>query len=55
MLAKSPVRGVIFSDEIHELLRWSDWVRGLPATAELFGRRLVARANGCKSAAGEKG
>jgi len=29
-------------DEIHDLLRWSDWVRAYRATAEFFDRRLAA-------------
>jgi hypothetical protein len=28
--------------EIHDLLRWSDWVRAYGATAEFFDRRLPA-------------
>ena len=27
---------LIFPDEIHDLLRWSDWVRAYRATAEFF-------------------
>src|SRR5437773_852536 len=30
---------LIIPDEIHELLRWSDWVRAYRATAEFFDRR----------------
>jgi dipeptidyl aminopeptidase/acylaminoacyl peptidase len=33
---------LIFPDEIHDLLRWSDWVRAYRATAEFFDRRLTA-------------
>ena len=33
---------LIFPDEIHNLLRWSDWVRAYRATAEFFDRRLAA-------------
>src|SRR5213076_2644881 len=33
---------LIFPDEIHELLRWSDWIRAYRATAEFFDRRLAA-------------
>jgi len=33
---------LIFPDEIHDLLRWSDWVRAYRATAELFDRKLPA-------------
>jgi len=32
---------LIFPDEIHDLLRWSDWIRAYRATAELFGRSLA--------------
>ena len=32
---------LIFPDEIHDLLRWSDWVRAYRATAEFFDRKLV--------------
>ncbi len=33
---------LIIPDEIHDLLRWSDWVRAYRATAEFFDRRLAA-------------
>jgi dipeptidyl aminopeptidase/acylaminoacyl peptidase len=33
---------LIIPDEIHELLRWSDWVRAYRATVEFFDRRLAA-------------
>ena len=33
---------VIIPDEIHDLLRWSDWVRAYKATAEFFDRKLAA-------------
>jgi dipeptidyl aminopeptidase/acylaminoacyl peptidase len=33
---------LIFPDEIHDLLRWSDWVRAYRAAAEFFDRRLPA-------------
>jgi hypothetical protein len=33
---------LIIPDEIHDLLRWSDWIRAYRATAEFFDRRLVA-------------
>jgi dipeptidyl aminopeptidase/acylaminoacyl peptidase len=33
---------LIFPDEIHDLLRWSDWIRAYRATAEFFHRRLAA-------------
>jgi hypothetical protein len=29
-------KGLIIPDEIHELLRWSDWIRAYRATAEFF-------------------
>ena len=32
---------LIFPDEIHDLLRWSDWIRAYRATAELFDRSLA--------------
>jgi len=33
---------LIFPDEIHDLLRWSDWVRAYRANAEFFDRKLAA-------------
>jgi dipeptidyl aminopeptidase/acylaminoacyl peptidase len=33
---------LIIPDEIHELLRWSDWVRAYRATGEFFDRKLAA-------------
>jgi len=33
---------LIFPDEIHDLLRWSDWIQAYRATAEFFDRRLAA-------------
>jgi len=33
---------LIIPDEIHDLLRWNDWVRAYRTTAEFFGRRLAA-------------
>jgi len=33
---------LIIPDEIHDLLRWSDWVRAYRATAEFFDRKLAA-------------
>jgi dipeptidyl aminopeptidase/acylaminoacyl peptidase len=33
---------LIMPDEIHDLLRWSDWLRAYRATAEFFDRRLSA-------------
>jgi hypothetical protein len=32
--------------EIHDLLRWSDWIRAYHATAEFFDRRLAASDEG---------
>jgi dipeptidyl aminopeptidase/acylaminoacyl peptidase len=33
---------LIMPDEIHDLLRWSDWVRTYRATAEFFDRKMAA-------------
>jgi dipeptidyl aminopeptidase/acylaminoacyl peptidase len=33
---------LIIPDEIHDLLRWNDWVRAYRATAEFFYRKLPA-------------
>jgi len=33
---------LIIPDEIHDLLRWSDWVRAYRATAEFFDHTLAA-------------
>jgi dipeptidyl aminopeptidase/acylaminoacyl peptidase len=33
---------LIIPDEIHDLLRWSDWIRASRSTAEFFDRRLAA-------------
>ena len=33
---------LIIPDEIHDLLRWNDWVRAYRTTAEFFDRRLAA-------------
>src|SRR5437899_2834036 len=33
---------LIFPDEIHDLLRWSDWVRAYRATAEFLDRKLAS-------------
>ena len=33
---------LIFPDEIHDLLRWNDWIRAYRATAEFFDRKLAA-------------
>jgi hypothetical protein len=35
---------LIIPDEIHDLLRWSDWVCAYRATAEFFDRKLAASA-----------
>jgi dipeptidyl aminopeptidase/acylaminoacyl peptidase len=32
---------LIFPDEIHDLLSWSDWIRVYRATAEFFDRKLA--------------
>jgi dipeptidyl aminopeptidase/acylaminoacyl peptidase len=32
---------LIIPDEIHDLLRWSDWVRSYKATADFFDRKLA--------------
>jgi hypothetical protein len=36
------VRQLIIPDEIHDLLRWSDWIRACRVTGEFFDRRLAA-------------
>ena len=33
---------LITPDEIHDLLRWSDWVRCYKATTDFFDRKLAA-------------
>ena len=33
---------LIIPDEIHDLLRWSDWIRAYRATAEFFDRKLAS-------------
>ena len=33
---------LIIPDEIHDLLRWNDWVRSYKATATFFDRKLAA-------------
>jgi dipeptidyl aminopeptidase/acylaminoacyl peptidase len=35
---------LIMPDEIHDLLRWSDWVRAYRATSDFFDRKLAASA-----------
>ena len=42
---KVAVEELIFPDEIHDLLRWSDWIRAYRATAEFFDHRLAASAD----------
>jgi dipeptidyl aminopeptidase/acylaminoacyl peptidase len=37
---------LIIPDEIHDLLRWNDWVRAYGATAEFFDRKLAASGEG---------
>ena len=39
---KVPFEELIMPDEIHDLLRWSDWVGAYRTIAEFFGRRLTA-------------
>jgi len=41
--AQNVASGAIIPDEIHDLLRWSDWIRTYPGTAESR-RRMAARA-----------
>ena len=48
LVEKLRVKGVdveelVFPDEIHELLRWNDWVRAYKATAQFFDRKLGAQ------------
>ena len=33
---------LIIPDEIHDLLRWNDWVRSYKATADFLDRKLSA-------------
>jgi dipeptidyl aminopeptidase/acylaminoacyl peptidase len=33
---------LIIPDEIHDLLRWADWVRSYKATSDFFDRKLAA-------------
>ena len=40
---------LIFPDEIHDLLRWSDWIRAYRAAAEFFDRTLAASGEGQQS------
>ena len=39
---KVAIEELILPDEIHDLLRWSDWVRAYLASAKFFDRRLAA-------------
>ena len=36
---------LIIPDEIHDLLRWSDWIRAYRAPAEFFDRKLAPAGN----------
>ena len=39
---KVAIEELILPDEIHDLLRWNDWVRAYRTTAEFFDRKLAA-------------
>jgi predicted AAA+ superfamily ATPase len=39
---KVSIEELVLLDEIHDLLRWSDWIRAYRATAEFFDRKLPA-------------
>src|SRR5947208_15748253 len=39
---KVSIEELILPDEIHDLLRWTDWVRAYRATAGFFDRKLAA-------------
>ena len=39
---KVAIEELILPDEIHDLLRWTDWVRSYKATADFFDRKLAA-------------
>ena len=39
---KVSIEDLILPDEIHDLLRWMDWVRSYKATADFFDRKLAA-------------
>jgi dipeptidyl aminopeptidase/acylaminoacyl peptidase len=39
---KVSIEELILPDEIHDLLRWADWVRSYKATADFFDRKLAA-------------
>jgi dipeptidyl aminopeptidase/acylaminoacyl peptidase len=36
------IKELVMPDEIHDLLRWSNWIRAYKATAEFFDRELAA-------------
>lgn len=38
---KIPFEELVFPDEIHDLLRWSNWIRSYKATADFFDRKLT--------------
>ena len=47
LVEKLPAQNVAFEeliipDEIHDLLRWNDWIRAHRTAAEFFDRRLAA-------------
>jgi dipeptidyl aminopeptidase/acylaminoacyl peptidase len=39
---KVAIEELILPDEIHDLLRWTDWVRSYKAAADFFDRKLAA-------------
>jgi dipeptidyl aminopeptidase/acylaminoacyl peptidase len=39
---KVAIEELILPDEIHDLLRWNDWMRSYKATADFFDRKLAA-------------
>jgi hypothetical protein len=45
---------LIIPDEIHDPLRWSDWVRAYRATGEFSAADWLLQAKGDKPAAGRK-
>jgi dipeptidyl aminopeptidase/acylaminoacyl peptidase len=44
---------LIIPDEIHNLLRWNDWIRAYKATAQFFDRKRGARSAGPQGATSE--
>jgi dipeptidyl aminopeptidase/acylaminoacyl peptidase len=38
---KAAFEELIIPDEIHDLLRWNDWVRSYKATADFFDKKLA--------------